>query len=90
MVVRETEYQLIAWKLYKFGVDSILSRCVLYHERQDILWECHNGVVGFHVGGNVIAQKFLQDGLWWAMLFKYAKTYDRFCNIYQRVGKPSR
>ena len=51
MVVRATDYQLIAGQLYKLGLDGILRRCVLDHERQDILWECHNGVAGGHVGG---------------------------------------
>jgi hypothetical protein len=51
MVVREMDYQLIAGKLYKLGLDSILRMCVLDHERQDILWECHSGFVGGHVGG---------------------------------------
>jgi hypothetical protein len=90
MVVHAVDYQLIAGQLYKFGLDSILRRCVLNHERQDIMWECHNGVVGGHVGGKAIAQKILQAGLWWATLFKDVKEYARSCNIYQRVGKPSR
>jgi hypothetical protein len=89
MVVREADYQLIAGKLYKLGLDSILRRCVLDHERQDILWECHSGVVGGHVGGKATAQKVLQDGLWWATLFKDAKAYARSCDVCQRVGKPS-
>jgi hypothetical protein len=59
MVVREAEYQLIVRKLYNLGLDSILMRCVLYHEIKDILWECHNGVAGGHVGGKAIAQKVL-------------------------------
>jgi hypothetical protein len=62
-------------KLYKLGLDSILRRCVLDHERKDILCECHNGVVGGHVGGNSTAQKIIQDGLWWEMLFKDEKVY---------------
>jgi hypothetical protein len=60
MVVHATDYQLIAGQLYKLGLDNILRRCVLNHERQDILWECHNGVVGGHVGGKATAQKVLQ------------------------------
>jgi hypothetical protein len=89
MVVREAEYQLIVGKLYKLGLDSILKRCVLDHERQDILWECHSGVVGGHVGGNLVVKKILQDGLWSAMLFKDAKAYARYCDVFQRVDKPS-
>jgi hypothetical protein len=77
MVVRAAYYQLILGKLYKLVLDIILRRCVLDHERQDILWEFHNEVVGGHVGGKATAQKVLQDGLWWAMLFKDAKVYAR-------------
>jgi hypothetical protein len=47
------------------GLDNILKRCVLYYEIQDVLWDCHSGVVGSHVGGKATAQKFLQAGLWW-------------------------
>jgi hypothetical protein len=90
MVVRVADYQLIAGKLYKLGLDSILRRCVLDHERQDILWECHNGVVGGHVGGNDTVKKVLQDELWWATLFKDEKVYSRSCDVYQRVGKSSK
>jgi hypothetical protein len=77
MVVREADYQLIVGKLYKLGLDSILRRCVLDHERQDILWECHSGVAGGHVGGKATMQKD-------------AKAYARSCDVCQRVGKPSR
>jgi hypothetical protein len=89
MVVKEVDYQLIAGKLYTLGLDSIPRRCVLDHERQYILWECHSGVAGDHVGGKAITQKVLQDGLWWATLFKDAKEYVRSCDFYQRVGKPT-
>jgi hypothetical protein len=81
MVVRETDYQLIAGKLYKLGLDSILRRCVLDQERQDILLECHNGVAGGHVGGKATTKKVLQVGLWWDTLFKDAKTYARSCDV---------
>ena len=89
MVVHATDYQLIVRQLYKLGLDNILRRCVLNHERQDILWECHNGFAGGHVGGKATAQKVLQVGLWWANLFKYDKEYAISCDIFQRVGNPS-
>jgi hypothetical protein len=62
----------------------------LDHERSYILWECHSGFVGGHVGGKDIAQNILQVGLWWPTLFKDAKAYARACDVFQRVGKPSR
>jgi hypothetical protein len=89
MVVRETDYQLIMGQLYKMGLDSILRRCVLDHERKDILRECHSGFAGRHVGGKSTTQKFLQDGLWWETLFKDAKVYDRSCDVFKRVANPS-
>jgi hypothetical protein len=85
MVVRATDYQLIAGQLCKLGLDNILDP-----ERHDILWECHNGIAGGHVGGKEMTQKVLQAGLWWATLFKDAKAYSRSCDVCQRVGKPSR
>ena len=51
MAIRAAYYQLIAGQLYKIGTGNILRRCVLDHERPDILWECHSGVAGGHVGG---------------------------------------
>jgi hypothetical protein len=73
------------------GLNNILRRCVLNHEREDILWECHNGVVGGgHVGGKATTKKVLHTGLWWSTLLKYSKEYFRSCDISQRVGKPSR
>jgi hypothetical protein len=90
MVVRGADYQLITRKLYKVGLDNILRRCILDHERQDILWECHSRITGGHVGGKAMAQKFLQARLWWATLFKDEKSYARSCDVSQRVGKLSR
>jgi hypothetical protein len=90
MVVKEIDYQLIVGKLYKLGLDDILRRCVLDHERQDILWECHNRFARGHVGGKATMQEFFQARLWWTSLFKDEKAYSRSCDVCQRVGKPSR
>jgi hypothetical protein len=89
MVVRAVNYKLIMGKLYKLGLDSILKRCVVDHERQDILWECHSGVAGGHVGGKATVHKVLQAGLWWATLFKDEKANARSYDVCQRVVKPS-
>jgi hypothetical protein len=35
-------------------------------------------------------KKVLRDGLWWPTLQRDAKDYCRACDIFQRVGKPSR
>jgi hypothetical protein len=46
LVVRDTDYQLIAGKLYKMGTDNILRRCVLEHERPRNLAESHEKIAG--------------------------------------------
>jgi hypothetical protein len=51
MVVRATNYQLIAGHLYKVGADSILRRCLLEHEQPRILQEYHDGIFGVHYAG---------------------------------------
>jgi hypothetical protein len=39
---------LIAWNLYKLGVDGILRQCLLEHETSMILKEAHEGLAGGH------------------------------------------
>jgi hypothetical protein len=75
MVVRAAYYQLIAGHLYKMGVDSILRRCVLEHERPRILAEAHEGNIGGNYAGKAITQKVLRVGLWWPTVHKDAKEY---------------
>jgi len=81
MVFRSTDYQLNTRQLYKLGLDNILRRCVLDHEIHDILWECHNGVAGGHVGGKTTTHKVLLAGHWWETLFKDEKEYARSCDV---------
>jgi hypothetical protein len=46
MEFRVIYYQLIVGHLYKMGVDIILRRCVLEHERLVVLAEAHEGIAG--------------------------------------------
>jgi hypothetical protein len=59
MVVKATDYQLIAGNLYKMGADGILRRCVLEHKRSVILEEAHDGIVGGHYAGRAMTQNIL-------------------------------
>jgi len=72
------------------GLDQILRRCVLQHERKDVLWECHARVVRGHVGGKATAIKILHAGLWWPTIHKDSKAFAKECDVCQRVGKLSR
>ena len=42
------DYQLIVGKLYKLGVDNILRRCNLEHDREEIMKVAHKGTAGGH------------------------------------------
>jgi hypothetical protein len=64
MVVKATDYQLIAGHLYKMGACNILRRCVLEHERHGILAEAHEGIDELHYVGKYTAHKVLRTGLW--------------------------
>jgi hypothetical protein len=55
-----------------------------------ILSEAHEGLVGGHYAEKVVAQKHLHAGLWWPTLHKDAKELCQRCDVYQKVGKPSK
>jgi hypothetical protein len=48
LVTCSTNYQFISKQLYKLGVDGILCRCALENERDPILYEAREGLVGGH------------------------------------------
>jgi hypothetical protein len=58
MVVKDTYYQLIIGSLYKLGIDVVLRRCLLEHERSMILEEEHDGIAGGHYARREIPQKY--------------------------------
>ena len=55
-----------------------------------ILKESHGGVRGDHYAGKATNHKIMCEGLLWPNLHKDAKEYYHTCNVYQRVGNPSR
>jgi len=83
VVVKETN-------LYKLGEDGIMRCCVLEREKLIIIGEAYDGIVGGHYAGKETAQKILCAGIWWPTLHKYVKEYCQSCDVFQRVGKPSR
>jgi hypothetical protein len=85
LVVRVANYQLITGHLYKLGVDNILRRCVMEHERPIILVEAHEGIVGGHYVGKATTQKIFHIGLWWPIVHKDANEYCHNYDVCQRV-----
>ena len=48
LAIKDAPYSLINGFLYKMGLDDILKRCVLEHERNNIMYEAHYGLEGGH------------------------------------------
>lgn len=86
---KEDEFSLIVGQLYKMGLDEILHRYVLEHERQIIPVEAHGGTTSGHYARKVTIHKILRGGLWWPTLHKDLKEYFIACDVCQIIGKPS-
>jgi hypothetical protein len=83
LVVKAVDYQLIAWNLYKLGVDGILRQCVFEHERPMILTKAHEGIVGGHYTAKSTTQNILCTGIWWPILHKDAKEYFHAFDVFK-------
>ena len=81
---------MIIRKLYKRGLDEILCRCVLEHERLMILNDEHASVAGGHYAGKYSIHKILPVGLWWPTMHVDAQNYLHSCDMFQRTRKLSR
>ena len=52
--------------------------------------EAHAAVAGGHYAGKETVHKILQDGLWCPTIHMDTKIFFRSCDVFQRIGKPSR
>lgn len=82
--------QLIVGQLYKLDTKKILIRCILKHERGDIMKDVHKGIVGGHYTEKAIVHKIMHIGLWRPTIFRDMKECCKACDVFQRVGKLSR
>ena len=74
--------------MYKLGLDDILRRCALEHERQDIIQEAHSGAIASHFSVETTIKKILQAGLWWPSINKDCKGRISQCDACQKLGQP--
>ena len=77
LVIKASDFTLIAGQLYKLGLDEVLRRCVMPHEKEAIIREAHSGTAGGHFTGKSTAQKILAAGLWWPTFHKDTKEFCR-------------
>ena len=81
LVVKASDYQLIVGRLYKLGPNEIFRRCVLPHEKGNILEESHARVTRGHYGGHATARKVLRTGLWCPTIHNDVTNYVRNCDV---------
>lgn len=68
----------------------MLRRCILLHEIDEIMKGAHEGPLGGHYAGKVVAHKIMCIVLWWPTIFWDTKDYCRNCDVCQCVGNPSK
>ena len=86
--MKATPFTLINGSLYKLGLDDVLHRCSLEHERHDIIQEAHAGATSGHFSLDTTIKKILQSGLWWPTINKDCKNKIYQCDAYQIIGHP--
>ena len=57
LAMKAAPYSIINGFLHKMGLDDILRRCILEHERDNIMYEAHYGMVGEHFQADTTAKK---------------------------------
>ena len=62
LAMKAAQYSLINRFLYKMGLDDILRRCVLEHERDNIMHEAHYGPAGGHSKQTQLQRKSNSQG----------------------------
>ena len=86
LAMKATPYSLINGFIYKMGLDDILRRCVLQHERDNIMYEAHYGPAGGHFQADTTARKIQQSGLWWPTIHRDYKNFVSRCDRCQQLG----
>ena len=80
LAMNAAPYNLINKFLYKMGLDKIIKRCVLEHERDNIMHEAHYGPMGGHFQEDTTSNKIQQSRLWWPTLYKDCKKFVIQCD----------
>ena len=75
LAMKATPYSLINGILYKMVLDNIIRRCILEHERDNIMHEAHYGPTGGHFQADTTAKKTNSQGYGGQHYTKIAKIW---------------
>lgn len=89
-MVRVVDFFFIVGNSYEMGSDEVLRTYVPDYEFHSILVEAHGDFAEGHYVGRETVQNILREGIWWPTTHKDSKDYCRECDVYQRIGRPSR
>ena len=78
--MKDAPYSLINGFLYKMGLDDILRRCVLEHEKDNMMYEAHYGLERGHFQADTTTKKIQQSEIWWPTLYKDFKKFVSQCD----------
>ena len=68
--LQATKYLIYNGKLYHWGFNILLLRCVAEEDAAHKLKKVHEGICGNHFGGHALAQKMLRKGYDWPIMKK--------------------
>ena len=70
--LKYAQYQLIYGLLFINNYIDVFLRCVEKYDVDKLLVELHDGPVGGHFGGEIMAHKILRASYYWPTLFRDA------------------
>jgi hypothetical protein len=70
--------------LFRKNYNGVLLRCLEKQDADKVIKEIHDGTTGEHFSRETIAHKILRAGYYWPTIFKYAHSYPKSCEAYQK------
>ena len=72
---------------FKYCPDQIIWRCMPEEKQKSVLSFCHELACGGHFGPRKTAEKVLQSGFYWPILFKDSFHFCKSCVNCQKIEK---
>jgi hypothetical protein len=75
--------------LFKYCPDQIIRRCILEHDKSNVISSCDDHACGVHFSAKKTTAKILQCEFYLPTLFRDAHTYCTSCERCQKLGSIS-
>jgi hypothetical protein len=81
------QYIILGDTLYRWGIESVFQRCLMFDEAEKALNECHFGACGGHMSEYATTQKILCIGYFWPSLFSNCIIVVQKCHACQTYNQ---